>query len=166
MTDHGPRPTAPAEHRTRLLDRRTVVPKATLAFDLGVSERSVRRASDRRREADRPRSVTSCAADGDKPVDRLAVGRSMERFIASRIAAYERAALAGTDDEPERTARTVGHYARALSLIRAYMAEIEKDREDDAGPPARSLAELRDELRRHLERLWDESRAGERDRGA
>ena len=90
----------------------------------------------------------------------------MERFIAGRIAAYEEAAREGLDGEPERTARTVGHYARALGLVRAYLAEIEKDREHDAGPPARSLSELRDELRRHLERLWDENRTEGGDRGA
>ena len=96
------------------------------------------------------------AASAGAPIDRLAVGRAMERFIASRIAAYE--AAGGDDPEPEKTARTIGHYARALGLVRGYLADIEKDEETHDEAPARSLSDLRDELRCHLERLWDESR--------
>ncbi len=168
-------PTPSLERWVRLLGRRTLVPNPTLADHAGVGATTIRRWLERWSKVDSAPSAPDMPATGERvdetrpaaaPVDRLAIGRAMERFNAGRIAAYEAAACAGSDDEPERTARTVGHYARVLGLVRAYMAEIEKDRDDAAEPPGRSLSELRDELRRHLERLWDASRAAGGDRGA
>jgi hypothetical protein len=103
--------------------------------------------------------VLSVLPASGSPIDRIAVGRAMERFIAGRIAAFEAQPFDG-DVEPERTARTVAHYARALGLVRDYLNELEKERSSDGEPPARSLSDLRDELRRHLERIWDEGEDG------
>lgn len=105
--------------------------------------------------------MAAAGVAGAEP-DRRAMGRAMERFIADRIAAFEADAAAGRDRDPERTARTVSHYARALSLVRGYLVQIEKDQPVDAAErPPRSLSELRDELRRHLDRLWDEDRSAQ-----
>jgi len=110
----------------------------------------------RKTRAPRLPSLASLAAEG--PIDRVAVGQAMERFIGARVAACEAEAASGSDPEPERTARTIAHYARALGLVRSYLAEIEKDNHGDAEAPMRTLSELRDELRGHLERIWDEGR--------
>lgn len=174
------RPEPPALDRARLV--LGLVPNVTLAAMLGMSPRELyrrrdalglpsrsfsarrptRRGKDRRmlrRVPRKPNASTALPpprAVPAAPIDRLAVGQAMERFISERIAACEADATAGRDREPERTARTVAHYARALGLVRAHLVEIEKDRRIDGEPPARTLSELRDELRGHLERIWDE----------
>jgi hypothetical protein len=142
------------------------VPVAVCAAMLGLSPRGflqrrrvlgwpTRRRTGRRADPAAALIVTLPTPPG--PVDRLATGRAMERFIAGRIEAYE-ARAAGEDPEPERTARTVTHYARALGLVRDYLADLEKGQGSDGGAPGRTLSELRDELARHLERIWDEGR--------
>lgn len=78
----------------------------------------------------------------------------IERFVASRIAAHESDLAAGREPDPEKTARALAHYARTLMLVRDYVSELDKDlRIDEPAQPPRSLSELRDELRRHLERI-------------
>ena len=141
-------------------DARDIVPPARKA------DAPARLAPPRRRTVSPSAPAAAFRRSAGGPIDRVAVGQSMERFIAGRIAAYE--ASSGEDSEPERTARTVSHYARALGLVRGYLRELEEERRRDDEPPARSLSELRDELRRHLERIWDEGRnaAGPDDAGS
>lgn len=162
--------------RARLV--RGIVPNVTVAAMLGLGEGEFYRrrqalglsaggASPRRSRAggkkkvpqDPPRRQARASgglalASHGGAIDRLAVGRAMERCISERVAACE--AAAGDDPEPERTARTLAHYARALGLVRDYLSDIEKERSSDAEQPVRTLSELRDELRGHLERIWDE----------
>lgn len=154
-------PDSGALRRVRILYERSRIPVTIVAACgrmSGTTLRSQARANGwRRRRA--PNRADRLAPTPDLPTDRAATGRAMERFIAARVAHFEVEALAGRDRDPERTARTVSHYARALTLVRGYLQEVEKERRADESvrPPARSLTELRDQLRRHLDRLRDEA---------
>lgn len=92
--------------------------------------------------------------------DRAALASDMERVVADRIAALKRDAASGRDRDGERTAREIAHYTRSLTTLRGYRGTLPRDagRAPDGDPP-RDLGELRDELRRHLERIWEEERS-------
>ncbi len=92
--------------------------------------------------------------------DRAALASDMERFVADRIAALKQAAASGRDQDGERTAREIAHYTRSLTTLRGYRGTLPGDDAAGApdGAPPRDLGELRDELRRHLERIWSEER--------
>ena len=93
--------------------------------------------------------------------DRAALASDMERFVADRIAALKQDAASGRDQDGERTAREIAHYTRSLTTLRGYRGTLPGDDALGApdGAPPRDLGELRDELRRHLERIWEEERA-------
>ncbi len=99
--------------------------------------------------------------------DRAALASDMERFVADRIAALKQDAATGRDRDGERTAREIAHYTRSLTTLRGYRGTLPRDDARGApdGAPPRDLGELRDELRRHLERIWAEERTA-RLRGA
>ena len=81
----------------------------------------------------------------------------LERLAAGHMAALERGA--GRVGDPEAAARAAAIYARTLETLQKLKARLaEEPKPDDQGPPARSLAELRDELRRHLVRVCGEGR--------
>lgn len=93
--------------------------------------------------------------------DRAALASDMERVVADRIAALRRDSAAGRDRDGERMAREIAHYTRSLTTLRGYRGTLPRDAAGRApdGDPPRDLGELRDELRRHLERIWEEERS-------
>jgi hypothetical protein len=94
------------------------------------------------------------------PVDLAALAARMARLIARTMGALERKVGAGQAGDPEKAARALALHARMLSELR----KLESGKEegpggDDDEPPPRSLGELRDELRGHLERIREEERS-------
>jgi hypothetical protein len=84
---------------------------------------------------------------------------AMESMVAGCLTALQRNRAAGSDGDPDRTAREIGHQTRTLQAIQAYRKALGPENvEESDEPPARSLDELRDELRRHLERIRTEER--------
>ena len=84
----------------------------------------------------------------------------LRRLLAHRVAMLERELVAAEGVDAEKNARALALNVRTLAVLDGLLARPDGDAttDDDEGPP-RSLAELRDELRRHLERI-----ASERDR--
>jgi hypothetical protein len=74
----------------------------------------------------------------------------LERLVARRIDGLEAEAALGQDRDPERTDRRLVQLDRLLAGLRKRRGALD---DNDETPPARSVAELRDELLRHLERL-------------
>lgn len=111
------------------------------------------------REAASRKGATSREPMSDR--DRVALASDMERVVADRIAALKRDAASGRRRDGERTAREIAHYTRSLTTLRGYRGTLPRDDAAGApgGDPPRDLGELRDELRRHLERIWEEERA-------
>jgi hypothetical protein len=80
----------------------------------------------------------------------------LERVASRSIFALERELASGEAVDPERAARALATQVRTLgSLQKLHDEHVEEPQSDDE-PPPRTLAELRDELRRHLERISEE----------
>lgn len=81
----------------------------------------------------------------------------LRRLLAHRVALLERELVAAEGVDSEKNARALALNVRTLAVLDGLLARPDGDAttDDDEGPP-RSLAELRDELRRHLERIADE----------
>jgi hypothetical protein len=80
----------------------------------------------------------------------------LERLTSQSIAALEVALGEGRAADPERGARALATHVRTLASLAKLQAGLEGEPTRDDEPPARSLSELRDDLRRHLERIQDE----------
>lgn len=95
------------------------------------------------------------------PVDIQALAARMARLVAHNMTALEGRLAAGRAGDPETAARALAVHARMLAgLDKLQSGKGEDVAVADSAPPSRSLAELRDELGRHLERI----RLEERDR--
>jgi hypothetical protein len=85
----------------------------------------------------------------------------LRRLVEHRIAVLEHETMSGLAVDPEANARAIELNARTLATIEKLNGEAEPCPVCRDQPPGRSLNELRDELRRHLERIadeeWDES---------
>ncbi|WP_375458425.1 hypothetical protein [uncultured Enterovirga sp.] len=95
----------------------------------------------------------------DGAVSRLE--RRLARLLSERIAELEDRASPGRSADPEATAKALALSVSTFATLRR--AGIGQDKQDiDAAAddrPLRSLAELRDELYGHLQRISDEERA-------
>ncbi len=84
----------------------------------------------------------------------------LRRLVEHRIAVLEHETMSGLAIDPEANARAIELNARTLATIEKLNGEAEPCPICRDEPPARSLSELRDELRRHLERVqreeWEE----------
>ncbi len=84
----------------------------------------------------------------------------LRRLVEHRIAVPEHETMSGLAIDPEANARAIELNARTLATIEKLNGEAEPCPICRDEPPARSLSELRDELRRHLERVqreeWEE----------
>jgi transcriptional regulator with XRE-family HTH domain len=97
-------------------------------------------------------SAPAAASAGRPDLDDQAL--RLERLVAGRIDGLERQAAGGHDPHPERT-------DRRLVQLERLLAQLRKRRGHDGEPddsPARSVAELRDDLLRHLERIRQDGR--------
>lgn len=74
----------------------------------------------------------------------------LERLVARRIDQLEAEALAGRDRDPDGTDRRLVQLERLLAQLAKRRG---LDHPDDGEPPARSVAELRDALLDHLDRV-------------
>jgi hypothetical protein len=81
---------------------------------------------------------------------------SLERVASRSIFGLERSLARGEASDPERSARALATNVRTYAEIQKLKAARPKEPETHDGPPPRTLAELRDELRRHLERVQEE----------
>ena len=81
---------------------------------------------------------------------------TLERVASRSIFALERSLASGEAPDPERAARALSTHVRTLGSLHKLRHERVEELEPDDEPPPRSLAELRDELRRHLERISEE----------
>ncbi|WP_246736121.1 hypothetical protein [Enterovirga aerilata] len=131
------------------------------AAKLGVHRGTIVRLAQRcgwpkRREASaalrRPPAKTDEADELD-PSGQLA---RLNRISARTIAGLDAELSAGETKDPERTARALATHVRTLGSLKKLQAERSQEPEADDEPPPRTLAELRDELRRHLERICEE----------
>ena len=153
--------------------------KCAIAKGLGISPSSLRRLAITRGWGERgapaalvvsvgapePADPTASAptpAPDDAPLtesERARALATLGRLVTTRLEQLRRRVARGQDRNPDRTAREITHYARLLRTI----PELGEDAPDDGStsrePPARSLGELRDELRRHLERVRAEERS-------
>ena len=83
---------------------------------------------------------------------------TLERVASRTIFALERAMASGEAADPERAARALATHVGTLGRLQKLQAASAEEHQSDDEPPPRSLGELRDELRRHLERVWVEER--------
>jgi hypothetical protein len=81
---------------------------------------------------------------------------TLERATSRSVLALDRALAAGKAADPERAARALASHVRTLGSIQKLQAACAEEPERDDETPPRTLAELRDELRRHLERISEE----------
>ncbi|NNM72274.1 hypothetical protein [Enterovirga aerilata] len=106
------------------------------------------------------------AAPGEPPAGagwqpatgRVSLKVRLRRLVEHRIAVLEHETMSGAAIDPEANARAIELNARTLATIEKLDGEADLCPNCRDEPPARSLNELRDELRRHLERI-----AGEED---
>jgi hypothetical protein len=97
---------------------------------------------------------TGGAARGQRRPESLKV--RLRRLVEHRIAVLEHETMSGLAVDPEANARAIELNARTLATIEKLSGEAEPCPVCRDQPPARSLNELRDELRRHLERVQRE----------
>lgn len=97
-------------------------------------------------------------AAGWRPGSRDSLKARLKRLVEHRIGLLEQEAMAGIAVDPDANARAIELNARTLVTIER-LGEAEPCPTCSAGGPSRSLAELRDELRGHLMRIWDEDEA-------
>jgi hypothetical protein len=138
-------------------------PVAVTAKRLGVAEATMYRTARQcrwksRREArlEGRRAAAAGAvleAARSEPSDPLA---SIARLTPQHVAAVDRALASGNAADLERHARALATHVRTLASMQKMQAARPEEPEPDDEPPPRSLAELRDELRRHLERVQAE----------
>lgn len=105
--------------------------------------------------ADGPAPVAGFDASGSDGLATLAL--RLERLVARRLDRLEAEAAAGRDHDPDGTDRRLIQLERLLAQLgkrRGQDGEF-----DEPGPPARSVADLRDELLRHLERVRQQARS-------
>lgn len=93
------------------------------------------------------------------PDEDASLRERLERLLAHRIGALEAAASSRRPAAAEANARALAVNTRTLALLRRLPAEVDENGAADDEPPPRTLAELRDELRRHLERIAGEERS-------
>lgn len=93
------------------------------------------------------------------PPDGTPLQVRLELLVAHRIEALEIEAASSRAIDPDANARAIAANARTLALLRRLPPAPKEEVATDDEPP-RSLAALRDELRRHLERIAEEERAG------
>ena len=103
--------------------------------------------------------LSSAAMGLHAPARRETLKARLRRLVAHRIAILEHETMSGVAVDPEANARAIELNARTLATIEKLNGEAELCPQCSDEPPARSLAELRDELRRHLERIADEEHA-------
>jgi hypothetical protein len=168
--------------RLHYFDRRVTLNQAAQALNtddrglrraagkLGWHERPVATMADARESLARraAKAASRPQPDPTAPVDALPMtdaarrrwAAAMETMVAECMTALQRSRAASPDPDPDRTAREIGHHTRTLQAIQAYRKALGPDvHETGDEPPARSLDELRDELRRHLERIRTEERS-------
>ena len=140
-------------------------PVAVTAERLGVSEASVYRIArelgwQSRREArlDGRRAAAASAVRGHGRSDESDPLSSIARLTPQHVAAVDRALASGNAANLERHARALATHVRTLASMQKLQAGRAEEPEPDDEPPPRSLNELRDELRRHLERIRVEQR--------
>jgi hypothetical protein len=99
---------------------------------------------------------TAAPAEWRPPAGRETLKARLRRLVAHRIAILEHETMSGAAIDPEANARAIELNARTLATIEKLDGEAELCPRCHDEPPARSLSELRDELRRHLYRIADE----------
>jgi HAMP domain-containing protein len=167
MATRIPDPSPEALAAARQLYSGTNIPVETIAASLAMRPRTFHA---RRREWGWPSRAAGARPAGSavvapemalaEPVPfgagLAALALRLERRVARRLDRLEAEAAAGRDRDPDGTDR------RLLQLER-LLAQLGKRRGqdgslDELGPPARSVAELRDELLRHLEAVRQSGR--------
>lgn len=133
-----------------------------------------RKAKPPRRAARRQIAPSRPPLPGKAAPERIAdssVTERLERLLLARIADLEDRPVPRRLSDPERLARALASHVRTLAALRRLEAANPAGREvrnapraggqesDEPDRPVRSLAELRDELGRHLERIRLEERA-------
>jgi hypothetical protein len=83
----------------------------------------------------------------------------LRRISARTVAELEAELSTREAADPERTARALATHVRLIGHLQKLQAEKAEEPEPHDEPRPRTLAELRDELRRHLERIRVEQRA-------
>jgi hypothetical protein len=91
-----------------------------------------------------------------RPASRESLKRRLTRLVEHRIGLLEHEAMAGIAVDPDANARAIELNARTLVTIERLGGEAEPCPRCSEAGPQRSLSELRDELRAHLVRIWDE----------
>lgn len=138
---------------------------AEVATSLGVFDSTVYALAKRFGWPPRRTAPPGWAGAGGSPGATLPAGdlsgqlAKLERIAASAVSGLETALASGTATDPERAARALAIHVRTLAGLQKLVAGREGEPAHDE-PPPRTLSELRDELRGHLERL----RLEERDR--
>lgn len=91
--------------------------------------------------------------------DMQAVAKALERRLVEHLLDLQMKAASATGVRAASLARAIADGSRALKSIRDWVGQLanEDGSADDESAP-RSLEELRDELRRHLERIRSEER--------
>ena len=96
---------------------------------------------------------------GWRPASRDSLKRRLTRLVEHRIGLLEQEAMAGIAVDPDANARAIELNARTLVTIERLGGEAEPCPNCSEAGPQRSLSDLRDQLRAHLERIWDEDHA-------
>ena len=115
---------------------------------------------------------SGCTARANRSCTAAAPAASIDdrlnRLLAGGIATLEAQLASGIDPDPDRTARRLAQLVRMRVALRRGGAGPDDDVDSDPAeePPARSLQDLRDQLRQHLEALRQERRHRGRGRAA
>ncbi len=96
---------------------------------------------------------------GWRPAAREPLKLRLQRLVEHRIALLEHEAMAGVAVDPDANARAIEVNARTLVTIERLGGEAEPCPRCSGEGPTRSLPQLRDELRGHLQRIRAEGRA-------
>ena len=90
------------------------------------------------------------------PARRETLKARLQRLVEHRVGILEHEAMAGIAVDAATVAVAIERNARTLAALEKLDGEAALCPQCAGEPPARSLSELRDELRRHLERVHEE----------
>ena len=110
-------------------------------------------------------AVTQLPVPADAPVDLATAARALERQLVEQLLILQRRAAEAPSSRAEALSKAIANQTRALKSVRDWTGTLTEESKDDDGSPPRDLGELRDELRRHLERIRAEERGSRGLRG-